>query len=381
MLRNRLHFHSRTVGGNRKLPWADTHSIKLIDMDIKTHILDVKDGDAIILELSKEDEDLIMVIDGGKSSYYQEKLKPKLNDILTTYNKKAPDIVVCTHYDSDHIGGLIPLIEDYISDIKEVWIHKTPNLINSYIDKSNHLLEQKNKHLGDYEWSKFTRLFESSEHQLKQTLDENAISLIESLPQLKRIIDLIPASKLKQVYHKQKPLSDWQEIIVLGPTKNYYNSLFPSFKTFETFIKEEVNGMLLSSRATFRQLELAGISACDQLKEESETRLTSTNKASIIIAIDKIGKRYLFTGDAGIESFKSIPNYQEELKDLFFLKVPHHASDNNLSKELIELMNPIYAYSSGDKHQDDSILKCISLKNRNIETKSTKSAGDLIFNK
>ena len=118
-------------------------------MNIKIHILDVKDGDAIILELSKDDKNLVMVIDGGKTSYYTEKMKPKLKEILKANNKQAPDIIVCTHYDSDHIGGLIPLIEDYIADIREVWIHRTPDLINTYINKSNLLLEQKSKNVGN----------------------------------------------------------------------------------------------------------------------------------------------------------------------------------------------------------------------------------------
>jgi len=347
-------------------------------MNIKIHILDVKDGDAIILELSKDDKNLVMVIDGGKTSYYTEKMKPKLKEILKANNKQAPDIIVCTHYDSDHIGGLIPLIEDYIADIREVWIHRTPDLINTYINKSNLLLEQKSKNVGNLAWNNFINLFESRPE--KQKLDQNAMFLIESLPQLKRIVDLIPEKKLKQIYHGQTPLNDWKEIKVLGPTKDYYNSLFPSSKTFESFIEEEAESLLLSTRP-YRQLKLSGISICDQLKNENQTTLTSTNKASIILAVDNQDKRYLFTGDAGVESFKSIPNYKMELKNLFFLKIPHHASDNNLTKELIELMNPIYAYSSGDKHQVDAILQCISSKSRNIETKTTKQDGDLFFNK
>lgn len=128
-------------------------------------------------------------------------------------------------------------------------------------------------------------------------------------------------------------------------------------------------------------LELAGTMPCDILKTDRQTRLTATNKASIILAIDKEDKRYLFTGDAGIDSFKSIPDWQNELKNLFFLKVPHHASDNNISKELIELMQPEYAYNTGFKYQDDAVLKCLEQKIRNKSVKTTKTDDDLIFNK
>lgn len=338
-------------------------------MEVKVTMLNVKDGDAIIVELAKSNKTLVMVIDGGQPGYYLTKMKPKLESVLKIHNKKAPDIVVCTHYDSDHIGGLIPLINDYISEIKEVWVHQTPELLKGYIEKAIQLTEQKEKFVGDFEL------------ESKQLLEEKANLIIESLPQLKTFIDLIPISKLKQVFHKQKPLTDWQEITVLGPTKAYYDTLFPSTKTFEQFINEEALESLPNKKAELRTLEMAGIKPCDTFKKDSETKLTATNKASIIIAIDNKDKRYLFTGDAGIESFKSIPDWKVELKNLYFLKIPHHASNNNISKELIELMQPEYAYNTGYKHQDDAVLKCISEKQRNKEVKTTKNDGDLFFDK
>lgn len=355
-------------------------------MDVKITMLNVKDGDAIIIELKKTGKALVMVIDGGEPGYYKTKMKPKLEAILKIHNKKAPDIVVCTHYDSDHIGGLIPLIEDYILDIKEVWVHKTPELLKGYIEKAILLKEQlENKPFTKFEAFKSSQelkdIFAHYEQPQKAIIEAKANLIIESLPQLKRLIDLIPTSKLKQVFHKQCPLTDWQEIIVLGPTKAYYDSLFPNTKTFEQFISEEVLENLPSERADLRLLEMAGIKPCDTLKKDAETKLTSTNKASIIIAIDNADKRYLFTGDAGIESFKSIPNWETELKNLYFLKVPHHASDNNISKELIELMQPEYAYNTGFKYQDDAVLKCLSEKERNKEVKTTKTGDDLFFDK
>lgn len=351
------------------------------NMKIKVTLLNVKDGDAIIVELKKPDNTLVMVIDGGEPGYYATKMKPALQAVLKLHKKKAPDVVVCTHYDSDHIGGLIPLIEEYIEDIKEVWVHKTPDLIKGFIEKAAHIAKEKEKLVGDFANFTFNKLFEAYTPEKKQALSEKADFIIESLPQLKKLIDLIPASKLKQVFHKQKPLANWPEVTVLGPTKAYYDTLFPNTKSFEQFIAEESQETLTSERGELRLLELGGITACDSLKTDGETKLTATNKASIIVAVDNENKRYLFTGDAGIESFKSIPNYKTELKNLYFLKVPHHASDNNISKELIELMQPEYAYNTGYKHQDDAVLKCLSSKSRNKEVKSTKTDGDLIFDK
>jgi beta-lactamase superfamily II metal-dependent hydrolase len=357
-------------------------------MDIRINMLNVKDGDAIIVELTKINKSLVMIIDGGEPNYYKTKMKPKLESVLKKHDKRAPDIVVCTHYDSDHIGGLIPLIEEYISEIQEVWIHKTPEILKGYIENAiqilneKQIIEQKGRLIPSFELFKFNKLFESHEQSMQESLNEKANLIIESLPQLKRLIDMIPPAKLKEVFHKQRPLAEWQEIVILGPTKQYYDSLFPITKSLEQFIIEEAEESLdsLPKTEAKKMLRLSGVESCDRLKKGSKIRLTATNKASIILAIDKGENRYLFTGDAGIESFKLIPDWQNELKNLFFLKVPHHASDNNISKELIELMQPKYAYNTGFKYQEDDILDCLSRKDRNIEVKTTKTNGDLFFN-
>jgi hypothetical protein len=59
--------------------------------------------------------------------------------------------------------------------------------------------------------------------------------------------------------------------------------------------------------------------------------------------------------------------------------MPHHASDNNISKELIELMQPIYVCNSGSKYQDSDVIECFKEKSRNKIIKTTKSDVDLIF--
>lgn len=51
---------------------------------------------------------------------------------------------------------------------------------------------------------------------------------------------------------------------------------------------------------------MAEIKPCDRLKTQQEAELSNANKASIIIAIDAQEGRYLFAGDAGIDSFNNI---------------------------------------------------------------------------
>lgn len=346
-------------------------------------LLNVGDGDAIIISLSKEEDNLVIVIDGGENRHYLSKVKPILEQRLQEKGKTAPDIVVATHYDSDHIGGLIPLIEDYIGGISEVWVHRSPELSRQALQ----IFESRQdlQHLK----SRDEFLFEGKLMSINSNIKEEAIMsksnfVIESLKQLDTFLGKIPVDKVKHVYSGYSP-SGWPEIKVLGPTEDFYNSLFPNSKTLGELIVEETIDYMSEGLANYhkRFTELAnyGDNPCDALKTEASAKLTPTNKASIIISLDKENDRFLFTGDAGITSFKEIPDWKNQLKNLFWLKIPHHGSDNNISTEIIDIMKPKFADSSGDRHQDNHVLGCISKNNRSQQfPRSTKSGSDLLIN-
>lgn len=86
----------------------------------KIHFLQVKHGDAFIIECVKGDARGLVVVDGGPtgSSYV---LRNKLKDL----GIDTPDLMVLTHYDDDHIGGILQLVNSCFDDntipAKEVW--------------------------------------------------------------------------------------------------------------------------------------------------------------------------------------------------------------------------------------------------------------------
>lgn len=349
-------------------------------MNGKFHLLNVGDGDAIIVLLQRGIESLIIVIDGGESRHYESKVKPLLKNLLRATGKIAPDIVVVTHYDSDHIAGLIPLIDDYIDGIQEVWVHRSPELSDgsSTSFKSGFLSGRK---LLTAEF-----LSETKQNLSNLIITEEEILLksrfvIESLGQLETLLGKIPSAKVKHVYYGYT-FPGWPELKVLGPTEEFYDQLFPRTKTLMELIVDEVASSTFEdddSLQRIREIAFHGLNPCQRLKTEANAKLTQTNKASIIISIDINDKRCLFTGDAGITSFKAIPNWKQELKNLYWLKIPHHSSDNNMSTEIINVMQPKYADSSGDRHQDDHVIECISTNQRSMGApRSTKTNGDLI---
>lgn len=71
----------------------------------KIQILQVQYGDAIIIECGRGDKKGIIVVDGGpttSSDYFLEVIR----DLPTI------DLMVLTHYDEDHIGGILSLVYD-----------------------------------------------------------------------------------------------------------------------------------------------------------------------------------------------------------------------------------------------------------------------------
>ena len=84
----------------------------------KIHFLPVYHGDSFVIECDMGEHHGVVVVDGGPSGG-AEFLKSKLEQVGT------PDLLVLTHYDGDHIQGLIDYIEDCQCRLaipaKEVW--------------------------------------------------------------------------------------------------------------------------------------------------------------------------------------------------------------------------------------------------------------------
>ena len=84
----------------------------------KIHFLPVYHGDCFVIECDKGDKSGVVVVDGGPSGGAKV-LQPILEEVGT------PDLLVLTHFDGDHIQGLIDYIEACQGILavpaKEVW--------------------------------------------------------------------------------------------------------------------------------------------------------------------------------------------------------------------------------------------------------------------
>lgn len=298
-------------------------------------------------------------------------MKGPLKEALLRTKKSGPDLVVLTHYDADHILGITELVKDYGENTGRLWAHSPP----ADFDAKRPFLEK----LAAGDVLKFSDLVEHDEllHAGQMltgaALKEAAELLLESLPQLRELEALFPGKRTPVFANDNYPR--WP-IKVFGPTRTYYESMFNRRRsTKDLLITEAMNTapMLRLAAELEHMQELAGITEaveevmtpCEKLGAVKDRGMSHTNLASIVFSIEASEGKYLFTGDAGVPSFKEID--QKLLENLYWLKVPHHGSERNLTPELINLLKPQYADCSGGKdYQDDHVLECIS---KNVRSK------------
>jgi beta-lactamase superfamily II metal-dependent hydrolase len=78
---------------------------------VESTFLNVGCGDAILIRYKGDSKNYVNILmDGGYVKTYQRVLKPHLEKIRDR-NEKI-DLLILTHYDSDHIGGILAFIRD-----------------------------------------------------------------------------------------------------------------------------------------------------------------------------------------------------------------------------------------------------------------------------
>ena len=76
---------------------------------LQVHFLDVGQGDAILIETP---DGYQVVIDGGANGGVVQDIAAKL-----AWHDRSIDVLIATHPDTDHVGGLVDVLERYEVDM------------------------------------------------------------------------------------------------------------------------------------------------------------------------------------------------------------------------------------------------------------------------
>lgn len=289
-------------------------------------MLDVKAADAFLIHafINHEGHELeyVVLVDAGNEGD-GEKI---LNHINKYYSQKYIDLAICTHCDSDHYGGFKELIAEHKKattsfEIRRFWVHDPYQHVDvddvKYIRKNQTLKVRLN---AAYAFNDGSNLLEK--------IDEAGIKREEPFLGM-----------------KYDPLN----IYVLGPDKAYYESLIPDFRVDLDFKDEQKDDVYEGSYSYIYESEEVFYS---QTLNNANDDPSKVNQSSVIFAFEPGNGIYLFTGDAGIDALQRVikRDIRDALKDLNWLKVPHHGSKHNLNSAIISYFHPRISYISTEKY-------------------------------
>lgn len=251
----------------------EQRSIKMIELEIEK----AYQGDCIWIRCIAE-KNTNIVIDAGPSTFALG-FKNLMHKIME--NEEKIDLLVFSHIDDDHICGCIRYLqEEKVNIIEKIWINGFGT--NIYCNMQEHSV----------------------------TSASNLISLIE-----KRKIPI------------EYPIFEGKEYIfcggllkVIGPTEKVVLELEKQMKMRRNLQEHTAN------------LHLGNI---HEVIDVYNPDMSKTNRASIIFVLEFENKRLLFPGDSTSENILSAINKYYVSTKFDIVKLPHHGSPRNISRELI----------------------------------------------
>jgi beta-lactamase superfamily II metal-dependent hydrolase len=300
---------------------------------MKIKILQAFNGDSILITLQDEEgKNRNILIDGGTPNTYEYKDrltgKIKAGDLqlivqnLKQNNEKI-DLLILTHIDEDHIGGILRLFEEDPN---------APNSIGKIWFNSGRLI------------SEYFKEEEIKENLLKLQILKSTDTSIRQGVIFEDFID-------KHNLWDRKIIKDKEEFNEFGIS---FKILSPSIDTLKSLLKkwEKERPDTLTSKSNDHSATLKELIEKDTFEEDNSI----ANGSSIAFIFTLNSKSILFLGDAHpttiINSLNHLGYSEEKPLKIEFVKVSHHGSKANTNFELLNLIdcNNFIISSNGDVH-------------------------------
>ncbi len=265
----------------------------------KIHFLQVKYGDAFVIECSKNGNLGVVVVDGGPTGCGYV-LQNKLKEI------GPPDLLVLTHYDDDHIGGIQQHVnhcrDEQTIPAKEVWANCA-----GYVEMASD----------------------------KTTSAKQGVKLSEILNEIAENSQMKWRDDVSEGLNTDYPFAS---IEVLSPTKDILG---------KAINKQEDEGkqFLKASKKNIEDLKKPLEELATHIPDEPNLKKDDelANAASIAFVLICDGLRILMLGDSYPQN---VERYMREVKgyseahplEVDYVKVSHHGSRNNTSNSLLDII-------------------------------------------
>lgn len=311
------------------------NNIKPTIIDYHIEMLSVGAADCFIIYYTDSaKQNKLILVDAGN---YQDG-ETILAHIRRYYENPVINLAIVTHPDDDHFGGFVKMLEmlsagdeDAIS-IERFWLNNPQNHVTVSQVKNNIKPSTLNQRVA--------QLFDHVDSNLLDLIDQMNIPVNDKFAQVvlrkNRFTGRIDMAPLKD--------KDFPCFTIIGPTKAYFKKLAPymrydNLKGYSYDAKDDDEAFTPTATCLSKAL--------DDAADDGSVH----NQSSLMFLFEpEDGRKYLFTGDAGVEAFANIPKtHQYAIKNLYWLKVPHHGSKHNLDSKTILHLRPKVAYISTEK--------------------------------
>lgn len=318
---------------------------------MKVKFLKADNGDCILISLRDVDgSSKNILIDGGIKKTYKtdkgSKGKPEFGELKTVIDtirnsEKYIDLLIITHIDEDHIGGIIKWFNDdenAFKLIKEVWFNSGKGIATFLKKPANKDLE----HEIHPDKTTFT--------SLKQGIDFSSYITEKGI----LFTDIILQGDIHRRFG--------YDFKILSPNKTKLEILLKEWKTKDPDISTASKPKPNDYAKTIKE-HLAK----DIFLEDN----AYPNGSSIAFILSKGEENFLFLGDSHpsviLEGLAKFNFCEDNPLIAKFVKVSHHGSKGNTNIELLKCINSknyvISTDGSGDQHPSKQLLSRLIKEN------------------
>ena len=318
-------------------------------------VLPALNGDSLIIQY---DEGCIL-IDGGLQGNYSE-IKKRLDTI------KKIDLIVVTHIDGDHIGGIYEIFKDpllEIGKIRNVWFN-SKNILSIYFSLPSGTDET-------------IFLFNQTDMGVKQ-----ANSLEKRLENLHLPLKIVNVNETDN--KKNKFSLNGAVIILLSPYKESLKQLLT--KKFEVEVDKRNTSGITDYHVPIKKFFKFFKENNKNVAFKQDTSVS--NESSIAFILEKNKKIILMLGDSHpdkiIQSLNGL-NLPDNKLVVDIMKVSHHGSSGNTNNDLLQMIDCKHFIISTNGGYSLPTKQCLAriLYNNNIkgfETHFYFNYGNVLIN-
>lgn len=309
--------------------------------ELQVQLLPARQGDAIWIRWGDANQILVDMGTRATGKAIRKRLS-KLDE-----KGRHFDLLVVTHIDVDHIGGVMSGLVEAKATLPPVTFD------DIWFNGWDHLHGRK-----------------TSQLEGMGTKDGEALSLWLATRPWNKQFKRGPVRREAKSF-PEVTLADGLTLTVLGPSKERLKQLQ---STWTQAVHDALAKQLRKPKGKLEELGTTDPPVLDtqqQLEHLAQSQLgtdgSEANGTSISLLLEYDGKRVLLTGDGFADdvtnALKELASQRSELIDkktkrirLDLVKMPHHGSQNNISRDLVEAVTcPTWAFSSDGtiyKHPD-----------------------------